>query len=104
MGYRSEIVLAIKGEIAPEIIEALEAMFDQSRFCDQGSVFHGSWIKWDDSIEEVKLIMDWLDERPDNYYMLRLGEELGDVEYLGDWFDNPFQIGYEIRAVFDLPN
>lgn len=103
MGYRSEIVLAVKGEIPQEIKSALYAMFEGNVNHPSGTVYHATWIKWDDTIEEVKLIMDWLDDHPDNYYMLRLGEELGDIEYLGDWFDNPFQIGYEIKAVFDLP-
>ena len=104
MGYRSEVVLAIYGDdLSPEVEDTCDTLFEDVYFTPQGSLFHSTLFKWDDCFPDVAKIMAWLQEHPNDYTLLRIGEEFGDVDQQGNWDNNPFGIGYSAQAEYSVP-
>ena len=107
MGYRSEIVIAIKPEVyaaAPqEVKDAFKSIWDEPECEDQYRiVFFHDCIKWYDGFDEegsVTKIENWiksLDE--EEYGLVELGEDDSDVRYIGA--PNVFDIGYVRKVTF----
>ena len=116
MGYRSQVVLAISKHLTPFLTlatsqnaEAQSLVFkDADTFNrdygqDKSWLFVWDHIKWYDSFEEVQTICKFIDEAVCDEYQfedddgnagassehirfVRVGEESGDIEMLGDGF------------------
>ncbi len=66
---------------------------------EEGSVlYHWEWVKWYNSYTEVKFVEEFLqtlgvDEEVELLYrFVRIGEEYDDIEFLGGYYDNPFEM------------
>jgi hypothetical protein len=116
MGYRSSVVLAISKHLTPFLTlatsqnaEAQSLVFKDADTFDRDYGEDKSWlfvwdgIKWYDSFEEVQTICKFIDEAVCDEYQfedddgnagassehirfVRVGEESGDIEMLGDGF------------------
>ena len=111
MGYRSEVVLAIKAREVKSFLNRVVCrdggrLFDSScqihteleNTDEPGIMFHWSWVKWYSDYTHVKAIEDFMQHLVDkgeesSYYFARIGEEHSDVQMHGDWWTNPFDIG-----------
>ena len=94
MGYRSDVCLRVEPHVV-EVIEAVSKMcnvtrqaFDSADDKDAGlhcTDFRWNGVKWYDGYEDVEAVKSVLQSLPDeDYGMIRIGEEVGDVEYSGD--------------------
>ena len=92
MGYRSEVVVKFS-EKASEVVKVFYKMDKQIKElidaadtkCADFSSIHWGWIKWYDNFEDITAFMDMLDQIGDeNYGMIRLGDDVNDVEHYGD--------------------
>ena len=116
MGYRSQVVLAISKHLTPFLTlatsqnaEAQSLVFKDADTFDRDYGEDKSWllvwdgIKWYESFEEVQTICKFIDEAVCDEYQfedddgnagassehirfVRVGEESGDIEMLGDGF------------------
>ena len=116
MGYRSQVVLAISKHLTPFLTlatsqnaEAQTLVFKDADTFNRDYGEDKSWllvwdgIKWYDSFEEVQTICKFIDEAVCDEYQfedddgnagassehirfVRVGEESGDIEMLGDGF------------------
>jgi len=56
-------------------------------------LFYWQDIKWYDSYSEISKLMAAVQESGyDNFYFMRIGEGLDDIEVDGGFWDNPFEI------------
>lgn len=103
MGYRSEVAIAVSTEDyndAPQNVkDAFCEIFNEpTENHATMMIFHEDWLKWYDD-EFVQTIEKWLDTlNPDNYGMIRLGEDDSDVDFYGSPFD--FGLNYTRKISF----
>ena len=93
MGYRSDVCLRVEPHVV-EVIDAAKMMCDDLRAAFANAVINGNsnctdfrWdsVKWYDGYKDVDAVMSLLHSLPDeDYGMIRIGEEVGDVEYYGE--------------------
>ena len=108
MGYYSQVALVIRKDheaamkADPEIAQLL-LVADEKLDSDDALLFHWGCIKWYPDFKDVGALMALLFNLDDgyDYYFVRLGEEDTDMEVRGDWYDNPFGMGYSRRIDFD---
>jgi len=119
MGYRSQVLIALKAKHIKRFLEQVvftaeaKDIFDDwckisTEFEDpddeNGILFHWDSIKWYESYPSVNAVMTFIHNLPDDesrtdYYYIRIGEEVSDVELEGYWWDNPFDIGID-RSIY----
>lgn len=120
MGYRSEVVLVLSKEAKETLKEKLDALPKEEkeniksmfscadrRFIHESGdeLIHWTWVKWYNSYPEIAFIEDFLNNREDeDYYLMRIGEDLGDIELQGYFYDNPFDANIETRINYYTPN
>ena len=121
MGYRSEVAIAIHKDLHGDFLtflnteELMAQIFgDMSDFrLDKDYQGEGHWlftansIKWyatfDDyaDIQMFEKFMDAMEEeeeKREKYRFLRIGEELEDIEYRGDWWESELFVRREIQV------
>jgi len=124
MGYRSEVLLALKAKHLKKFLEVVvfnspaKELFDNwceisTEFEDpqdeNGIFFHWPSIKWYDSYESIQSVMNFIENLPgddpaSDFYFIRIGEDHSDVELEGYWWDNPFEISLCRSISFSGPN
>ena len=120
MGYRSDVAIAIHKDLHGDFLTFLnteklmaEIFGDRSDFhLDKDYQAEGHWLftsngikwytTWDDfaDIQMFEKFMDAMDEKFDpsaQYRFLRIGEELEDIEYRGEWFDSELHVHRSIQ-------
>lgn len=110
MGYHSEVVITLSKEakkileekldnLSKEEKENIESIFSGSdaHFIHESGaeLYHWEWIKWYNNYPEVAFIENFLNGLDDeghneDYCFLRIGEDLGDIEQQGFFYDDPF--------------
>ena len=121
MGYRSDVAIAIHKDLHGELLTFLnteklmaEIFGDMSDFhLDKDYQGEGHWlftaddIKWyasfDDyaDIQMFEKFMDAMEEvveKREKYRFIRIGEEIEDIEYRGDWYDSDIHVKREIQV------
>jgi len=121
MGYRSDVAIAIHKDLQGDFLtflkteELMAQIFgDMSDFqLDKDYQGEGHWlftansIKWyatfDDyaDIQMFEKFMDAMEEvieKREKYRFLRIGEELEDIEYRGDWWESEIHVKREIQV------
>ena len=109
MGYRSDVLLVLDKNAtvnfneqlknAPEDIKAdvqvlLNAITDECTASTGEKLYYWEWIKWYIEYKSVEFIENFLAKLDEEQYLIvRLGEELTDIEENGAFFDNPFNAG-----------
>ena len=117
MGYYSEVAFCLNKEAHDKMLAALEAqdevikpqvlaLLEEARKLnyDGDILYHWGDVKWYNSYPCVGFIEKFLDELtddydiPEQYKLMRVGEELRDNEERGSYDDNPFdaQVGRSI--------
>ena len=120
MGYRSDVAIAIHKDLQGEFLTFLNTTKLMAEIFGDRSDFHldkdyqgeGHWlfsandIKWyasfDDyaDIQMFEKFMDAMEEvveKREKYRFIRIGEEIEDIEYRGDWFDSDIHVKREIQ-------
>lgn len=106
MGYHSEVVITLSekakklleeklNNLSEEEKENMEDIFSCSNahfIHESGAeLYHWEWIKWYNSYPEVAFVENFLNDLDDeDYCFLRIGEDLGDIEQQGFFYDDPF--------------
>ena len=107
MGYRSEIVIAIRPDVyenAPQNVkDSFDCLFFDEMVKDEiRIVFYAEGIKWYDVVEgdhSVETIEKWLETLDkEEYGLVELGEDDSDVRFDGDPMS--FDIGYVRKVTF----
>ena len=121
MGYRSEVAIAIHKDLQGEFLtflnteELMAQIFgDMSDFnLDKDYQGEGHWlftcnsVKWYTNFDDYKDIqmfedfmnaMDEKDDHQEKYRFLRIGEEIEDIEYRGDWWESELFVRREIQV------
>jgi len=112
MGYRSDVLLALKDERFSELIKTMEDRV-AANFID-GSKIHecNGWklvefhdVKWYDDYPEVKAVNEFIEEledlNQDDYSYHVLGEDDNDYTSKGTW-ETPFNIRLNRSLDFDF--
>ena len=121
MGYRSDVAIAIHKDLQGDFLTFLkstelmaEIFGDMSDFeLDKDYQGDGHWlftansIKWYtnfDDYKDIQVFEDFMDameeeeEKREKYRFLRIGEELEDIEYRGDWWESELYVKREIQV------
>ena len=119
MGYRSTVAIAIHKDLQGDFLTFLTTEKLMAALFGGRSDFHldkdyqdeGHWLftagsikwytTWDEyaDIQMFEKFMDAMDEKHDNsaqYRFIRIGEEIEDIEYRGDWWDSNIHVKREI--------
>lgn len=102
MGYRSQIVIGIGLALYNEKREEIDKMFhdiDKKTVGKDAVYFQYDSVKWYDSYPEVAQVNEFLHDNADNVGMVRVGEDIGDVETVGD----PYKFDIYASTVIDFP-
>lgn len=100
MGYYSEVAIAMWQDDLKEMF-ALASSKDNAlnllknaeiRESGNKSVIYWVSVKWYDGYDDVKFIRSFLEKNNKEYYFVRVGEEIGDIEEINNIND-----GYELR-------
>ena len=112
MGYRSDVAIAFKEELAKRFLNecttkiALETLRScEKHYKDGWIMFYYSDVKWYDDYEEVKAITQFMDnfqetDDSENYEFHRMGEDSEDYEYTNQGC-SPFYIHLSRSLNFD---
>jgi hypothetical protein len=126
MGYRSEVVVAFNQQAARILshartsnegqedkddtsLDSLLKAADRFIEFDGSQLYFWSSIKWYDEysgVREFHHIMSHIssgDIEGAEFYFLRIGGDLDDIEEEGDWYNNPFNIWYKKDLLFTDP-
>lgn len=106
MGYRSDVAFVVP-DSAPRFEEMDKHVFDVH---EKGGyrLYVVEQIKWypdDEIVQAVTQYMDKLDKLCDDnqrYRFLRFGEEKDHIEDRGYLYDNPFNLCWTRRILFDV--
>ena len=112
MGYRSDVAIAFKEELAKRFLNdcTTKVALETLRSCDKHHkdgwiMFQYSDVKWYDDYEEVKAITEFMDnlrgtEDTDSFEFHRMGEDSEDYEYRNQGC-SPFNICLSRSLDFD---
>ncbi len=106
MGYYSEVALVLS-EKGLECIENIikvsgykndinQLLDDADKKLERNGCILYSWtsVKWYNVYPEVAFIQHALETQipQEDFYFVRVGESISDIEELGDFYDNPFSL------------
>ena len=121
MGYRSDVAIAIHKDLHGEFLTFLkteklmsEIFGDMSDFqLDKDYLGEGHWlftcnsVKWYtnfDDYKDIQMFENFMDameevvEKREKYRFVRIGEEIEDIEYRGDWWESEIHVKREIQV------
>ena len=112
MGYRSEVAVTLSKKAAVRLKAKLKATSSDERYlldhADSHSIdestgqelYRWNYVKWYPEYKEVSFIGSFLEELNDgDYLFLRIGENFGDVERSGEFFENIFGLDVSTSIV-----
>ena len=106
MGHYSDVALALSGkgskcfedliESSPCKIDVEQLLNDADKKLERDGCILYTWssIKWYRIYPEIAFIQDMLGTQipQDDFYFIRIGESISDIDELGDFYDNPFSL------------
>jgi ribosomal protein S17E len=102
MGYRSEVIVAFKSDFYEEnktLIDKLTAYCDKAFVKNKINYFVWDYVKWYDTYPEVCALEKFISDNSDTKAALaRMGEDIGDVEFLND----PGSLGIRFHREFSI--
>ena len=121
MGYRSDVAIAIHKDLQGDFLTFLNTEKLMTQIFGDMSDFHldkdyqdeGHWlftcnsIKWYttfNDFEDIQLFEDFMNameevvEKREKYRFIRIGEELEDIEYRGDWYESEIHVRRSIQV------
>jgi hypothetical protein len=95
MGYHIEMGLVVTDKIAVEAyknakIKRLLEYADSHVEEDDLHLFYWCCVKWTSDVDELSAFLS--DQEYDDYYFMSLGEDYGDKDEEGGFWDNPFEL------------
>lgn len=120
MGYYSEAALVFTAKGA----ETMRSMIDEQQlgmalrtrnFLEEANMhsidsksraefFHWDSVKWYQMFEEIACINSVMEELDDeDFLFIRIGEDFEDIEILGRYWENPFNLDVVRTVEFSLP-
>lgn len=122
MGYRSDVGLVLSKKAVAELKRRLDALdnnsnkqttirelmeYAQSHYTDKNSedeVYYWEWLKWYSDFPDVSFIERLMaDLEVEDYLFFRVGEEIGDIEIKGEFWDNPFEFNILQTITLEAP-
>jgi hypothetical protein len=105
MGYRYDVGLAVTKRLLAELKANTESykllkVADQEISVLEGNLFIWTTVKWDDTYADIAALEKIIFSMEEDYWFVIVGEEEY-VETLGEWHDNPFQLGYSTTLCYD---
>lgn len=102
MGYRSDIGLVVTKNLdrcldVKDLLKTADLKLEKQGFV----LYYYEYRKWYSDDPEIEILMDTLSEHINECYFIRIGEMVEDVEIFGEMYDNPFELGYQRKIVFD---
>lgn len=119
MGYRSDVAIAIHKDLQGDFLTFLNTEKLMAEIFGDHSDFHldkdyqgeGHWlftadeIKWYSHWEDIQMFENFMDEMDKGdqnkwgkYRFIRIGEEIDDTEFRGEWYDSNIYVRREIKA------
>jgi len=103
MGYRSEVAFIVP-DTAPKF-EEIDDCFDSIIEKDGYRLYHATWLKWYEDFPIVQAVNEYLatldeNETEKRYLFIRIGEDAADVDEEGNFWDNPFDMGWVRKIEF----
>ena len=122
MGYRSDVAIAIHKDLQGDFLTFLnteklahEIFGDHSDFdLDKDYQGEGHWLftanqikwyaGWDEFYAHITMFEKFMDameevvEKREKYRFIRIGEEIEDIEYRGDWYHSDLYVKREIQV------
>ena len=121
MGYRSDVAIAIHKDLHGDLLTFLNTEklmaeifgdhsdfeFDKDYQCEGHWLFTCNSVKWYTNFDDYKDIqmfekfmdaMEEVDEKVVKYRFIRIGEEIDDIEYRGEWYDSDLYVKREIQV------
>tara|TARA_B100000424_G_scaffold242301_1_gene211056 strand:+ start:222 stop:593 length:372 start_codon:yes stop_codon:yes gene_type:complete len=121
MGYRSDVAIAIHKDLQGDFLTFLKTEelmaqifgdmsdfeFDKDYQCEGHWLFTCNSIKWYttfNEFEDIQMFEKFMDameedvEKREKFRFLRIGEELEDIEYRGDWWESEIHVKREIQV------
>ena len=122
MGYRSDVAIAIHKDLQGEFLTFLNTEKLMAQIFGEMSDFNldkdyqseGQWLftadqikwyaDWDEVYPEIHMFEKFMDtmeevvEKREKYRFIRIGEELEDIEYRGDWWESEIHVRREIQV------
>lgn len=104
MGYYSEVAIAMWQDDLKEMF-ALASSKDNAlnllknaeiRESGNKSVIYWNSVKWYDGYDDVKFIRSFLEQNNKEYYFVRVGEEIGDIEEI-DNINDRYELWDEVH-------
>jgi hypothetical protein len=105
MGYRSEVAFIVP-DSAPRF-EEIEDCFDHITEKEGYRLYYADWLKWYEDAEVVMAVTNYLtdlhtEDKTEEFLFIRLGEDVSDIEEDGQFWDNPFELGWSRKIRYSL--
>ena len=121
MGYRSDVAIAIHKDLQGDFLTFLKTEelmaqifgdmsdfeFDKDYQCEGHWLFTCNSIKWYttfNEFEDIQMFEKFMDameedvEKREKFRFLRIGEEIEDIEYRGDWYASDIYVRRSIQV------
>ena len=70
----------------------------------EDEVYYWEWLKWYSDFPDVSFIEKFMaDLEVEDYLFFRVGEEIGDIEIKGEFWDNPFEFNILQTITLEAP-
>jgi hypothetical protein len=104
MGYRSDVCIKVSNNyklglavVLNQKFEATTSLADNVDYYD-GNTFYITSVKWYEGYRDIDCVMEFLKTLPDEEYgFIRIGEDIEDIEELGEPWDFDMFVSREIR-------
>ena len=98
MGYRSDVIIVLRNDVVlpHEVQHAIlfSCGFVLEGHCEGHRLYKANLVKWYESYREIAIIDQFLKSLDDGQYrFFRIGEDTGDIDYEGGFYEEPFCVG-----------
>jgi hypothetical protein len=94
MGYTSEVYIGIVKEQQEDFNKLNKGLFNQIWEAEDVFIYYGSYLKWNDSFEEVININELINSNKGNF-CVAIGEDYTIHSEKGEWY---YYIELEVKA------
>lgn len=89
--YRYDVGFVVPSK-APRFEEKYKDLFDKVDSKDGHRLYVASWVDWPGKRKLAKEVMEYVLENADKCLFIMIGDNLGDIEVVGGFTNNPFNL------------
>ena len=112
MGYYSDVALVLSEKAAQALRKRIEEAKEDATFqvdfadkylkVDGAELYYWEKITWYTAYPEVQWMKNFIDSLDkEGFLFIRIGENYGDMEYDGEFLDNPFFVTVSRKITFN---